>query len=103
MIKYFQKTPVASDCTAGFDVYLDKEYTVGEFIEAVLQQNPREWGVFALFKEAYTYDNRCVWYRDGSLHGSFPNDILERRVKKVDANGGWSMMDYRIWTEEHRG
>lgn len=39
MFKMLQSTPVGGDCTCGYNVELDKEYTVAEFID--LSRIPR--------------------------------------------------------------
>lgn len=37
MFKLIQNTPVGGDCTCGYDVKLDREYTIEEFINTVLK------------------------------------------------------------------
>lgn len=99
MLRYIQTTPTSGDCTACYDVELDKEYTGEGFIEAVLKRDLREWGAFAIFNEGHLFGYPRIQYRGGTLKESFPIDILKRRVVKVTSNGGWSLMDYIIWTE----
>ena len=48
MIKYVKTGGPYGDETSRYDVILDKQYTVKEFISAILEQNKDEWG----------------WYRD---------------------------------------
>ena len=99
MLRYIQTTPTASDCTACYAVELDKGYTVEGFIEAVLKRDLREWGKFAIFNEDHPFGYPWIRYTCGSLKESFPTDILKRKVVKVTSNGGWSLMNYIIWTE----
>ena len=102
MIRYIQTAPTASDCTAPYDVQLDREYTVAEFIEAVLKQNPREWGKFGIFNKERFFGHPSCEYRDGELTEFMPDDILKRKIVKVKADGGWSLMNYLIWLEEEK-
>ena len=85
MLKFIQTHPTGSDCTASYDVILDKPYTVGDFINAVLTTRSNEWGSFHL-----TYYTRMD-YRDGKP--------MSMRIKEVKASGGWSAMDYYIKLE----
>lgn len=50
MFTLTQSTPTAGDCTSGYKVTLDKEYTLQEFIDAVLT-NKGEWGVYQCCKK----------------------------------------------------
>lgn len=99
MLRYIQTTPTSSDCTACYDVELDKEYTVEGFMEAILKRDLREWGKFAIFNENYPFGYPQCNYRGRALKESFPIDILKKKVVKVTSNGGRSLMDYIIWTE----
>lgn len=102
MIRYIQTAPTASDCTAPYDVLLDREYTVAEFIKAVLKQNPREWGKFRIFNKECLFGHPSCEYRDGELTEFMPDDILKLKIVKVEADGGWSLMNYLIWLEEEK-
>ena len=87
------------DCT---DVYViifdhDEKYTVGEFIGAILKDRGKsEWGCFIVEST-----NNAISYKDGLLANTdnpiFDEEILATPVKTVQANGGWSRMDYRIF------
>jgi len=82
------------DCTASYNIILDKEYTVKEFIEELLQ-NSKEWGninisgflflkyrsnVVSEFKvDPITYDNLII--------------------DSIISIGGYSRMDYFIKTK----
>ena len=43
MFKLIQTSDIRGDCTASYDVQLDKEYTVTEFLETVLTQKADNW------------------------------------------------------------
>lgn len=49
MFKFIQSTPVSRDCTCGYDIQLDKKYTVKEFIKTVLQEKSNEWGHIGIY------------------------------------------------------
>ena len=89
-----------SDCTAPYEVNLDRDYTVAEFIEEILSQWHREWGYFGVFREGAIFGWPRCEYRDGRLLDFMPDDILRKRIVKVKADGGWTRMDYLFWLEE---
>ena len=92
MITLTQVTPTGGDCTAGYRVDLDKEYTVSEFIEEVLQRFSNEWGYFCI-KNLFTR----IEYRSGKLiENMIEGNVLSAKIVSVTANGGWSSMDYNI-------
>ena len=97
-----QSSETRGDCTADYAVELDKDYTVGEFVQAVLKNRPDEWGriaiktgpiIFAAFSTV-----KCE-YRDGKLLSDLPDDMLGKKVVFVKADGGWSSMDYLLTIE----
>lgn len=100
MFQLKQAGPVWGDCTAPYEVILDKEYLVREFIEEVLERK-REWGYIGI-----KTDNpfRCLGepkceYRYGQLLGTLPG-YMSRKIKSVTAHGGWSCMNYILELEE---
>lgn len=102
MFTLTQSTPTAGDCTAGYKVTLDKEYTLQEFIDAVLT-NKGEWGYINVAK------GDCAWYnyprfsyRYGEVYGepNLPEEVYGYKVKSVTASGGWSAMDYIVTLEK---
>ena len=50
MFTLIQCTPTRGDCTAGYEVDLDKEYTLQEFIDAILTNKKDEWGEIKIAK-----------------------------------------------------
>ena len=102
MFTLTQSTPTAGDCTAGYIVTLDKEYTLREFIEAVLA-NKRRWGYISIAKrDCAWYDYPAFSYRCGEIAGGrdLPEEVYRYKVKSATAGGGWSRMDYIVTLEK---
>ncbi len=104
MLKFIQTHPAGGDCTAPYDVILDKPYTVGEFISEVLTTRPKEWGEFFVRYKGSGYFDRMARaeYRYGEMknrHGektAIPEEYAVMPIKEVKAAGGWSVMDYNL-------
>lgn len=80
------------DCTSSYYVYLDKEYTLGEFIDTIFKERPNEWGYINVLNIG-----KCA-YSQGNLKDSeFKPEVLSKNIKSVEGCGGWSMMDYVIY------
>ena len=89
--------------------YIVSEYkakTVREFIEEVLKERPREWGYISVGKHYYQDyqdgSSEVCEYRYGKLVTEMPNNALDVEIKKIDACGGWSRMDYTINLVNHQ-
>lgn len=87
------------DCTDVYVITFDsnEKYTVGEFIGAILKgRGKSEWGYFRTepTKHAISYKDGLLVNTDNPI---FDEEILATPVKNVQANGGWSRMDYRIF------
>lgn len=101
MFKFIQTTPVAGDCTCCYEIKLDKEYTVGEFIQAVLTQQKNEWGKIGIWKKGSWSGEPSVEYSCGKLTTENMDEIsLNKKILEVKSNGGWSNMDYVLKCEE---
>ncbi len=101
----FKKThSTGSDETAPYDVILDRECTVREFIDAVLLRN--EWGKIEI-RNSF----RCVKFNSGMKVPITPcieyckNDVTSTNmtdddmacvINKIRASGGWSNMNYYL-------
>lgn len=96
MFRLRQCTPESSDCTCGYSVELDKEYTVREFVDTVLRERSNEWGNFYIGDKSPIFNNPEYRYRYGKLLKEIPVDILDMRIASVDASGGWTRMDYQM-------
>lgn len=82
-----------SDETSSYSVALDKEYTVGEFIDAVLL-NKSEWGYIGIYDSKTIFGDPYCEYRCGELLTKLPSEYLKLKIKSATASGGWSRMDY---------
>lgn len=97
MFTFYQTGPTRGDCTSPYEVTMDKEYTVDEFIQEILTR--KEWGYIGIYSSNDFFGDPKCEYRDDKLLYSLPNEYLNKRVIKVKADGGWSRMDYLLWTE----
>lgn len=84
------------DCTAPYSVNLKKEYTVSEFVKDVVSNRGDEWGYFIIDDGETIFGSPRFEYRWGELLSTFPEEILNKRIKSVKADGGWGSMDYII-------
>lgn len=97
MFKLYQSTPLAGDCTCGYRIELDKEYTVGEFIDIVLSEKDREFGYIGIYNSSSIFGSPSCQYSRGELTtDNLTEDILNTTIKSVSASGGWGRMDYLI-------
>lgn len=88
----FLITDSFSDCTNIYDVSLEgRTYTIGEFIQEIFSKRSNEWGIIEI------KDVDTINYRDGETIPRLDNEILDKKVRKVIAHGGWSRMDYTIY------
>ena len=94
--------PTSFDCTAAYKVTLDKEYTLQEFIDAVLS-NKGEWGYINVAKRDCAWCNYPAFsYRYGEIYGepNLPEEVYGYKVKSVTASGGWLRIDYIVTLEK---
>lgn len=97
MFKLYSAGAMCGDCTAPYDVELYKEYTVDEFVHAVLTR--KEWGYIGIYCQSKIFgEPKCEYSYDKLLY-NLPDDVLNKKVIKVKAHGGWSRMDYLLWIE----
>lgn len=100
MFELSQNTPVGGDCTCGYDVKLDREYTVAGFVNTVLKKYANEWGIFEVKRGSKAVGS--FEYSYGNLTGE-PNRVYgAHKIKEVYASGGWSRMDYVLYLEEEK-
>ncbi len=83
------------DCTAPYAVMLDKEYTVEEFVNAVLT-NKAEWGYIGIEHKGATFGAPNCEYKYGHLLNELPQEVLCEKVVSARAHGGWTRMDYYL-------
>lgn len=99
MFRLIQIGDFGGDCTAEYDILFDKECTLSEFIDMVLESKT-EWGNITV----KTGNIKCLEigfsYRHGKLL-SFPptEEYSRKKIKKATAHGGWSYMEYSLLLE----
>lgn len=107
-LKFIQTHAESRDCTAPYDVILDKSYTVAEFIREVLTTRSNEWGQFNIRRKGSSWLDRMavVEYRYGKLENrdrentEIPEIMVSLPIEEVEARGGWSAMDYDLIIKE---
>lgn len=99
-MKFEQITPTAGDCTAWYKVTDYKANTIGELIEEVLQDK-QEWGYIKVLEgpDAEWWNCPQCEYRYGKLISLLPENILSKKIISIEANGGWTAMDYHVSVE----
>lgn len=89
-----------SDDTWDYIITTDNK-TVGDFIREKLKDK-REWGYFGIYnskKNSAFGSPRCE-YSDGKIIGEpLPQGYLEKEIKSVSGNGGWSRSDFLFVVE----
>ena len=96
MMTFVQISETFGDCTAVYDVFLDREYTVRELIDEILTRH--EWGEIGILqgtKRNLFGDPHCE-YKDSKLLSTLPDEYLNRKIDKISANGGWGCMSYLL-------
>ena len=83
------------DETCSYDGLLNQPLTVREFIDAIFEQRPDEWGKIRIWGAAYTlyleYSHGEITYTSSSF-----NDYLDKKIESFTAHGGWTLMDYTL-------
>lgn len=103
MFTLTQCTPTGGDGTAVYRVKLDKEYTLQEFIDAILTNNKDEWGVIKIAKRNCDwYRYLCIGYRYGNITNkpNIPEKVFGYKVESATASGGLMAMDYIVTLEK---
>lgn len=93
MFKLKQIGKTHGDETADFKVVLDKPYTVSSFIDTVLKDTS-EWGYIGIKNQNSFFGDPSCEYGYGKLLSAIPKEYLNREIKDVTSNGGWTRMDY---------
>ena len=120
MLALTQCTPIFGDCTAGYRVdpdevileegctveyrvWLDKEYTLQEFVDAILTNKKDERGKISIVKRnspwhRYPYSG----YQCGNItnKSNIPEKVFDYKVKSVTASSGWTATDYIVTLEK---
>lgn len=86
MIKLTQCTKTFGDCTAGYEVTLDRQYTVKDFIDEVLTK--KEWGKIRIMDK---FENPFCEYKENIIVVEMSTDYLNKIIIKASAHGGWAV------------
>lgn len=120
MLALTQCTPIFGDCTAGYRVdpdevileegctveyrvWLDKEYTLQEFVDAILTNKKDERGKISIVKRnSHWHHYPYIGYQDGNITNkpNIPEKVFDYKVKSVTANSGWTATDYIVTLEK---
>lgn len=103
MFTLIQCTQTTNDCTTGYRVDFDKEYTLQEFIDAILTNKKDDWGEIKIAKRNcawYLYP--CIDYQRGNVisNPNIPEEVFDYKVKSATARGGWLSMNYIVTLEK---
>lgn len=90
-MRFIQVTPTFGDATAGYEVVLQKDYTVLELFNEILKRN--EWGRIKIEKGG------SAEYSRGKIIKPLDIEDHNKKILSVKGHGGWSMMDYVITTK----
>lgn len=96
MFKLKQTGSERGDCTAPYDVILDKPYTVKEFISAVLTERSDEWGSIGIDNGHTIFGSPRMDYKKGVGEYEPLKNFFDKPVKSATASGGWTRMDYLL-------
>ena len=88
-----------SDATSWYNVLLLQPMTVREFVDLMLAEHPDEWGDFHV-RPSHRILCEYKYGKITSTNDEQMNEIGDKRIVRVDANGGWSMMSYFFEVEE---
>lgn len=88
------------DQTECYAVELEHGHTVRDFVQSILTQCPKDWGIVRIFPAgttpapAFRYEYKYGKARPNT--DALPDEVLDAEVASVDAAGGWSRMDYDV-------
>lgn len=102
-LEFIQVGDERGDCTAPYVVKFTDKLTVKEFIDKILNDFNNEWGTIKFYDNdnLRTYDI-SLRYSHGKIESSktllnmLIEDIGEKEIFGISADGGWSRMDYVI-------
>ena len=97
MLKFKQTSEESSDCSAHYEVSLDRTCTLQDFIDIVLKERNGEWGYFSIYETDKSWlDYDRYEYSHGCLKDNIPPEILNKTISHIKGHGGWTRMDYLI-------
>lgn len=88
------------DYTSEWYVYLDKPYTVGQFIKAILKERPYEWGYITIYNDIYNERKSCKYYNGVLTNYEITPEISRKPIQSVGCTGAFNNKDYIIELKE---
>lgn len=88
-----QITEIRGDETARYEVVLNKEYNVEEFVKEVLKDT-YEWG--EIKEQNNWFGKKICSFSKGLRTSRIPEEYKNRKVASAYADGGWSLMTYYL-------
>lgn len=79
------------DCTAPYKVNLDREYTIEEFVNAVIKNRTDERGSVMIGSR---FSDAICEYHDGRITKPIPESLKTIKILSATADGGWTLIDY---------
>ena len=109
MSKYLEwesSGPMRGDCTCEWHCILIGNPTVKEICDDIIS-NDREWGYIGIAKKGTIFGEPNIEFAYGQyvdanrnkIDFNFPEEIANKKVVNVRADGGWSRMDYLLYLE----
>ena len=97
IMKYTRITEIRGDETASYLVEGYKAATLGEFVEEVLKESPKDWGYISFNGSFVMTGDKCE-YAYGKISVDFPDkNVLKEPIHHIKGDGGWSRMDYEVY------
>lgn len=93
-LTFDQIRPEGSDCTAPYKVIPNRQCTLQELIDHVLANRPHEWGYVGI--GGWPCSRRAEYRWGKLLNSDLTNAELKSPIKTIEAQGGWSRMDYFV-------
>lgn len=93
------------DCTSDYETSFDKPFKVKDFL-SIVEAQKEEWGSIRfilphIWSFEVEYSHGIIDYTDfDKFSGRKNKDLFNAKIKKITANGGWSLMQYRVTLEE---
>lgn len=93
------------DCTSDYEAYFDKPFKVKDFL-SIVEAQKEEWGSInfinpSLWSFEVGYKHGIINYKDfDRFSGRKNQSLFNMKIKKITANGGWSLMQYRVTLED---
>lgn len=87
------------DYTSEWYVYLDKPYTVGQFIKAILKERPYEWGYITVI---YNERKSCKYSHGVLTNHEITPEISCKPIQSVGCSGAFNNKDYIIELKEDK-